>query len=202
MRKIIPDRTLIKMRYVSDIVLNPAAGSTASYVYSCNGMYDPDITSTGHQPMGFDQWMAFYQHYTVLGSKLSCSFASSNADLTTGAAIVGVAQRATSTAVSTNSSTLRERPNTRWRYLRPLYSGQRTTVTSRFSARKFFGKPKGGVLTEIDLKGNASSNPAEEAYWHIFAAGVQDTYDAGVISVNITLSFVAMLTEAKEFSAS
>ena len=105
MRKIIPDRTLIKMRYVSDIVLNPAAGSTASYVYSCNGMYDPDITSTGHQPMGFDQWMAFYQHYTVLGSKLSCSFASSNADLTTGAAIVGVAQRATSTAVSTNSST-------------------------------------------------------------------------------------------------
>lgn len=39
-------------------------------VYRANGMYDPDYSSSGHQPYGFDQLMAVYTSYMVIGSKL------------------------------------------------------------------------------------------------------------------------------------
>lgn len=202
MKKIIPDRTLIKMRYVSDHVLNPVANDLATYKFSCNGMYDPDISGTGGQPYGYDQWMAFYNHFTVLGSKISVGFASANSDLVTGSALVGIATRANSTTLDPDSQLIREQPNTRWRYVRPLNSGQRTTVTSKFSARKFFGKPKGGVLSEYDLRGSTTSNPTEEAYWHIFAGGVIPSYDVGNITANVVITYVAMLTEPKEYGSS
>lgn len=32
-------------------------------------MYDPDLTGTGHQPTGHDQWANFYKRYLVFGSK-------------------------------------------------------------------------------------------------------------------------------------
>ena len=44
-----------------------AVGIPASYVFSANGLYDPNITGIGHQPRGFDQLMALYDHYVVIG---------------------------------------------------------------------------------------------------------------------------------------
>lgn len=43
-------------RYVEGFIdLNPGAlGSNAPYTFSANGLYDPNITGSGHQPIGFD----------------------------------------------------------------------------------------------------------------------------------------------------
>lgn len=37
-------------------------------IYMANSCYDPDYSGTGHQPMGFDQWMAIYSRYRVHAS--------------------------------------------------------------------------------------------------------------------------------------
>jgi hypothetical protein len=37
----------------------------SSYIWRLNSLFDPDYSGTGHQPLGFDQWAAFYGSYTV-----------------------------------------------------------------------------------------------------------------------------------------
>jgi hypothetical protein len=49
-------------------------GLATDYFYSANGIFDPDITGTGHQPIGFDQIMTFYEQYTVTRSSITCHF--------------------------------------------------------------------------------------------------------------------------------
>lgn len=62
-------------------------GALAIYVYTTNGLYDPNTTGIGHQPTGFDQLMALYNEYVVIGSTIKVSFTNSDE---TNAAICGI----------------------------------------------------------------------------------------------------------------
>lgn len=41
------------------------------YQFRGNGPYDPDVTGTGSQPVGFDQMTTFYGRYYVIGSRIN-----------------------------------------------------------------------------------------------------------------------------------
>lgn len=59
----VPDRMLIRLKYC-ERQRNPA--TAIDYVYNLNSIYDPNQTGTGHQPLGRDQWSAFYNRYRVI----------------------------------------------------------------------------------------------------------------------------------------
>lgn len=65
------DKTFVKLPYADFFTINCGLATTEQYTYRMNSIYDPDYTSTGHQPMGFDQWKAFYEKYIVLGFKIT-----------------------------------------------------------------------------------------------------------------------------------
>lgn len=70
-----PARTRRHLRYASGAFgLSSTSGVVATQVFALNGCFDPDVTGTGHQPMGFDQMMAFYNHYCVLSCKAVVKF--------------------------------------------------------------------------------------------------------------------------------
>lgn len=66
-----PKKMIMTHRYCANQSVQSSTGVMANYVFSCNGMYDPDITGTGGQPLYFDQMTAIYNHYTVIGSKVT-----------------------------------------------------------------------------------------------------------------------------------
>lgn len=58
----------VKMTYFDWFTINPGTGgATGVYQFSANGLYDPNVTGVGHQPAGFDELMAIYGEYVVLG---------------------------------------------------------------------------------------------------------------------------------------
>lgn len=69
----VPDRLYVKLRYREQLSWTQAAGNLGDNVYRGNSLFDPDLTGTGGQPLGFDQWSAFYGSYTVLGSSIDVS---------------------------------------------------------------------------------------------------------------------------------
>ena len=45
--------------------LADAVTGLAYNVYNANGIWDPNFSATGHQPMGYDQWSTLYKTYRV-----------------------------------------------------------------------------------------------------------------------------------------
>jgi len=65
-----PIRMGATMRYCTTVSATQSVGSVANFNFSCNSIYDPDITGTGHQPYGHDTYADIYNQYTVLRSRL------------------------------------------------------------------------------------------------------------------------------------
>lgn len=57
-------------KYAHLYYASASAASYGTYVFRCNGLYDPDLTSTGHQPYLFDQLSSLYDHYMVKASRI------------------------------------------------------------------------------------------------------------------------------------
>ena len=69
-----PQSMRTKLRYATRVDFVPTGTTVVSKTFLANGLYDPDTTVGGHQPRGFDEFMAAYTTFTVQGSKASCSF--------------------------------------------------------------------------------------------------------------------------------
>lgn len=58
-----------KLKYTGTISRTSTSGADAFYVWSVNDIFDPDVTGTGTQPLGRDQWANFFNSYRVMGCK-------------------------------------------------------------------------------------------------------------------------------------
>ena len=61
------------MRYTELLQLADAVTGLAYNVYNANGIWDPNFSATGHQPMGYDQWSTLYKTYRVKSARLKLS---------------------------------------------------------------------------------------------------------------------------------
>lgn len=58
-----------RLKYADAIVTDLTSITPIGYFnIRANGIYDPNYSGVGHQPLGHDQWQAFYNHYCVLAS--------------------------------------------------------------------------------------------------------------------------------------
>jgi len=154
-----PKQFKTQMSYVGTIT-----GSTTTVpnqrVYRANDLFDPDYTGTGHQPRGFDQLMAFYNHFVVTSSKITvtCHVAVDDDPVNLG---IGLFDDATWTPASI---VWPENP----RMKTVMLNGRGGTVpklTNRFNLQKFFGVTS--PLQATQFQGQAGSGPTELAYYHI-----------------------------------
>lgn len=71
---VIPDRVLVKMKYLSTSPLTAVASDTASRQFRANGIYDVDPALASTAIAGFAEWMAFYGSYRVIATEVDCEF--------------------------------------------------------------------------------------------------------------------------------
>jgi hypothetical protein len=64
-----PDFIRRTVRYSEYAAYPGIAGVINTNTFWANGLFDPNLTGTGHQPYAFDQYMALYLYATVLSSR-------------------------------------------------------------------------------------------------------------------------------------
>lgn len=64
-----PKRRKITMKYASSHRFGLV--TIGGVVLRANSIFDPEFAVGGHQPLGHDQWKAFYTRYTVIATKIS-----------------------------------------------------------------------------------------------------------------------------------
>lgn len=169
-----------------------ALGQANAYIFTANGLYDPNITATGHQPMGFDQMMLFYEHYTVTKSKITVNFVNTN---NTYGCMVGILIAPDAT-IGTNINTLMENGM----YVKKLLTSQLGgnpigSLTCSANISKINGKKD--VKSENDFRGDITANPVEQTYFHVF---VYNPFNSSPITVQfeVLIEYDAVFTEPRK----
>jgi hypothetical protein len=186
-------------KYIESVQMNVgAATGVGSYLFSCNSLYDPNVTSTGHQPLYFDQMGYLYNHYVVIGSICKAKFipatgASSNVPIR----CVGFINDNNSFASSSNINTLEEQSLATKRTTSPN-NNRPVSMTLKWSAKKYFG---GSVMANTELQGTTAAGPAEQSYF-AFAALAVDGVTPIDMFLEVEIRYIAVWKELVDVGGS
>lgn len=192
-------RTVTTLTYCDTLqVRSGAAGAPDYHEFVCNGLYDPDKTGTGHQPMGFDQLMAKYNHYRVLGSHIEIKILPSQfqTNSSTVLALIGLTVTPTTGDAVVDGNELREQQGTK-STVAPRQAQGLKRLTMGWGLKRTFGAKS----SDNNLYGTASSNPSEKSYWRITMIGdlgVQTEY----VTLFIKIKYLAEFIEPKKQGSS
>jgi len=200
-KNIVPDAKIVKFRYVDTVSRNPSVGGVAStYLFRANSIFDPDFTAIGHQPLGHDEWSVFYDHYTVLGARITATFLSTSDVATSGTAICGILLKDNATPIS-DVRTLMEQTNSGYRVVTNADAKQKITVSKNFSTKRFFGLKD--VADNRALVGaQFNNNLVEDAYFHVYVAGTAADLDPPALNIIVTIEYICKLTERRSLTGS
>lgn len=192
---------LARLRYCTGIELSPGTLGTLGYhLFRANSCHDPDHTGTGHQPMSWDEYSELYNHYVVLGSKITVQFTSQAAS-TLSPPVVGIFISDDTTHSTSGITTLIEQNRCRYRMLAHSYYQKPTTMVSRFSTKKFFNVTD--VKDNLDRLGAPiGSNPSEEGYFVVFCGDSNEGEDISGVYGLVTIEYIVAFSEPKELAQS
>jgi len=191
---IFPATFTARLRYSDVANLTTTSGVVASYIFCANGLYDPNISFTGHQPMGFDQMMLSYEHYTVKASRIMATFKNTTASNPT----VAIAISPAPTPLSVIAQIIE-------------FGGiQSTTLENKgvdgciqlLNLACNVGKFQGGrsIVDNPSLEGSAAANPVEGVYFILYmwdAAGF-----TGSCNIDVVIEYDAVFKEPRQLTES
>jgi len=190
-----PPRYKCSLRYADFFTLTSTSGAVGSYVISCNGLYDPDVTGTGHQPAGFDQMMASYEHYTVLRSRITATFHNTS---TTAAGTIAISVNAALTPITVSNQILEDGLATVDRIGQFGVSNAIQTLQRSCDIARFGGVDN--LLDDDNYRGTIAANPAESSYFIIQSWCIEAATFA--CSVEFVVEFEAIFTEPRKIGES
>ncbi len=159
-----PVQRRVTLPYVQRFAISVVSGAVNFQQFRVNSAYDPDYTGTGHQPLGFDQWAQFYNHYVVesvnwqvemlpyagtFPETMECGVYLSD-DIT----------------VSSDPQTLAEQGAQV--LLRPKTATGPAIFSGKIDLRRFFNRT-GDIANDGSLRAAVTANPAETAILSVFA---------------------------------
>lgn len=196
-----PKTTVVKLRYCEYINLDPGVATIAKHVFGANDCFDPNATGVGHQPYGFDQWSQLYNHYTVIGSRITAQFSNTSGS-TIGLNYCGINLSDDATTTSSIDHML-EQGLTKYKMIAGN-SGQSNamkTVSCNYSAKKFFNITN--ISDNQDRLGTVTSaSPGERANFVVWIGSANPAIDQADFEVMVKIDFIVMFGEPKELPQS
>jgi len=192
-----------KLRYTDTYALNAAAGSIAVQNFRANSLFNPDQTGVGHQPYGYDQLSNWFNFATIIASKINIRLVPGASVSNRVPGMVGCQLNNLSTTTATNYasggvSKILERPRSgKWvissNYSTPaLGANSNNRIVMGFSAKKTFPRVK--VVNNPDYKHDTTGSPTYEQFYTVYQVSTDETADAGIQQMIITVKYITVFT--------
>lgn len=192
-----PKQIMVTHKYVQSFTMTSTIGAMTSTRFTANGMFDPDITGTGHQPMYFDQYSAIYDHYCVIGSRIVVKAVNTVAGTSAAGRLTILVNDDTSITTSNVETIAEQNQGLSVRIIPAGYNDKPVTMMAKFSAKKFFG---GSTLANTELQGTTASNPTEQTYYDICMQA--DGGSSLVMAFTVEIQYIAIWKELKDIAPS
>jgi len=193
-----PKTKIVNMRYADsyEISLNSTPGALTSLKWRANSVFDPDFTNVGHQPMGYDQWALFYNHYVVLGSKISIGL-TGVAAAADGAVVSNLSLQASGTNAYTTMSEFIEKGLGSTKLLQGFLGNSNTKQLASYSAKKFYNVKD--VKDNLDRIGAAfGANATDPAFYYLSIQGQPSVR----LHMIVIIDYIVLMSEPNDLPAS
>lgn len=184
MPTLLPDRIKTTLRYRQSITYTNSTGF-GSNCFSLNSIYDPNVTGGGHQPLGYDQWGAFYQQYEVKSSSIKAMILPPSLSCP----VRFVIYPSTTSTTITDSKTAAEQPYARATVINSTVVSPGNTLRHRMSVRRLEGRN----TASINFTAPFGSSPTLERYWHTIIFSLDDATDISSILVDFEILYHTIL---------
>jgi len=166
---ICPDRLIVRLPYYNQATIVGAAGVPLDTQFRLNSIFDPEVsTAIGQsQPLGSDQWNAFYNRYRVIGVSVTVKVRNANND----AAYIGmIANNDTGALISESAY---EQSRCTMKLLGSTQGGHDViTLKKWYNLANLTGRPKTAYISDDRYQAEFGADPAEAIHLHIAAQPV------------------------------
>lgn len=190
----LPNKITATLKYCDQMFITSQYGAFQTYQFNLNGLYDPNYTQSGHQPMYFDQFMALYNHYHVIGCKWSIR----------GALNAGGSNAAVGYFVNDDTSIVPDRYTAVAEqgsgYVKVLDAASNNTfnMSGKWSAKKTFGTQ---ILANNALQGTVATNPTETSVITCFLQAL-DQATTNTVQCIVQFEYLVVFHELKDIGQS
>lgn len=200
----LPDKFLTKMRYNTQVTMNPTTGALVAVSFRANDLYDPEVPSGGRQPTPFDQMCFFYKRFRVLSTKMVVTPIYGEASANNcGAFGICVQKTVGDTALMTVNDVMQGEKNTskisqpgNMNYVG--YAGNRIQKIY-WSGKKFFGS---SYKSDADYTCSALTYPTTQAYLEVWYADITGATDPASQKFNVFLEYVVLCDTPNSITSS
>lgn len=191
-----PMKKRVKMDYCAIYSATPPvlANSTVVNTFRFNSLFDVDATIGGHQPYGFDQWMAMYTRYTVISATARLTLNPSNPSAYSGN--FGMNITPLGAPLVTNEETTIESQYSVWKPYNQTRGPE--TVVLKLDVAKYFGVHD--VLDDDTLTGTSSADCFKQALVNCWVSG--DLASTPASSFTLVITYDVMVHEPREVLSS
>lgn len=173
-----PDSAYVKLRYLQTVQKTPI-GFVANHIFRGNSCFDPDFTSGGGQPVGFDQYAAMYNDYEVTGSSIRIKLINNSALSAVGCVVYP----------SLSSSLIGYDDSMGNSYAKNIICGNiNSTPIRQMSSFMRTKKLVGRTTASVNYAARIDTNPASPWFWNIEFKSTDNTSSLQ-LSVQVTLIF-------------
>lgn len=191
-----PRMIKIGHKYCDAFTITSTSGSTGTWSYSCNGLYDPNVSGGGHQPSYFDVCTTIYNHYTVIASRAKLQVTIKDGTAVSSPMIVSMFINDDSTVSGGYLAGPEQRDSVST--LVQVNGGAPPSVLRLgWSAAKVFGP---NPLANDNLQGNVSQNPPEQSMFTVMQ-GPADSASSVTLQYMIEIEYIAIWDELKDFAS-
>lgn len=190
-----------KMRYASTDVLQLSNALQAQKVFCLNGCFDPDTTGIGHQPLGFDEMMAKYNKYCVLGAKVMVRGRPGSTSNTYPMNLIIEQSELSSIQYSSGGQPL-EKPTCKILTYNTsssnVYNPEKR-CTLYFSAKKSFrARGRRDLISNDEYNGNSTTNPDHKQNLYVTYQGSTLPLTTANIYVDTVIEFIVAFHDRKQ----
>lgn len=175
-----PDAMDVRLVYTSNaLTSNTFLGNSQFRGNSC---FDPDFTSTGHQPLAYDQFAAVYNRYYVRASTASITFQNND---TSNGLIASLIPTTLSAVTFTSSEDIREQPYAKVAWIGQVGSNNTRTLRSTMSTAKIRGK-----FSKYDesYASIVTDNPNRQWFWNVTTENAN--LSGSAVTANLSMTFI------------
>lgn len=159
---IIADSVMVKLPYCDQYTMTSTSGTVATQQFRQNGIFDPDVTYTGHQPRGFDEYATLYDRYVVYGVAVEVDVVG----VTSGVpGVLSLRGSPNSTLPSSDIYEAVENPRVKYIAISGSEGQNRGKLSTYFSTKALAGVKDLGQ--ERDYRSVVTTNPTEQNYINI-----------------------------------